>query len=607
MVSPTPIARFAALSSALLSLSFAVPQAPAPEGDLLVVGAGIAGLSAALEAAGKGARVTVVDMWSIFGGHAVMSQGGLCIVDSPVQRARGIKDSPSLAAKDFQEWGEDANPGWVDYYVQHSREEIYDWLTGMGVTFEGVSRPPGNSVPRFHQPRGRGLGLVSPIYRECVKRQNIQFEWNLKVAGLLSEGGRVVGIRGEETRTGRTRELRAGAVLLATGGFQSNLDMVRAVWPENLPFPERLLAGSGLNSVGSGHEVAKAAGAALYHMDHQWNYSTGLPDPRYRGLDRGLNASNPASIWVNAQGKRFVNEGESTKVTFPALLAQKPAAYWAIFDEPKKRRFGVTGSDWGDFRRVDEVIFGNTELVKSAASLEGLAMAAGLPVPALVETVRRYNQMLDRGADTDFGRFGGSNGDPRTRRSADDDYVSQRIDAPPYYAVRFFPLTRKSMGGVRIDTAGRVLDRAGRPIPGLYAAGEVTGMGGINGKAGLEGTFLGPSLVTGRVAARTVVAELSRKVAPVETSASATAVPAGSSDPKDYESCRSCHNLEELLQTPRRGYSHFEKVHRVALERNYVCQQCHAELAPYDPEKHRIARLPQIENCKFCHIAEERN
>lgn len=579
-------------------------ELPAPP-DLLVVGAGIAGLSSAIEAATRGAQVTVVDMWSIFGGHAVMSQGGLCIVDSPYQRSQGIEDSPALAAKDFLEWGEDAEREWVDYYVRHSREEIYDWLTSLGVEFDSLIRLPGNSVPRFHQPRGRGLGLVTPIYRECVENESIQFEWNLKVTSLLTEAGRVIGVRGEELRTGRSRELRARAVLLATGGFQSNLDMVREFWPQNLPFPETILAGSGLNSMGSGLELAQRAGAELHRMDHQWNYSTGLPDPRYpRALRRGLNASNQASIWVNAQGKRFTNETGSTKETFPVLLAQKPATYWAVFDEGGKRQFSITGSDWGDFRRIQEVIFDNPELVSSAGSLEGLAAAAGLPASALIETVRRYNQLVHRKEDTDFGRFG-RNGSTRLRRREEGE-LPPKIEKPPFYAVQFYPLTRKSMGGVRIDTGGRVLAKSGRTIPRLYAAGEVTGMGGINGKAGLEGTFLGPSLVIGRVAARTVVSELGIKPssAPPSTE-SPQDEPSESKEPGDFESCRTCHDLETLVSTRRTGYSHFEKTHRVVLERGYDCGRCHAELEPFDLERHGISRLAQIDNCKFCHLAEE--
>ena len=562
--------------------------------DVIVVGAGIAGLSAALEAARGGASVAVIDMWSIFGGHAVMAEGGLCLVDTPLQRARGIQDSPNLAYRDFIEWGEDASPEWVRYYVDHSRSDIYDWLTPLGVGFDQIQEVPGNSVPRFHRTRGRGLALVSPIYRECVRNPGIRFVWNTRIVSLVRDRERVVGVRGQDLRTQETREFHAPAVLLATGGFQSNLQMVREFWPRDLPFPDGMLAGSGLNSVGSGHQVARQAGAALYKMDHQWNYATGLPDPRYPGLRRGLNASNQDSIWVNSDGKRFVNEHAGVKVTFAALLVQKPPSYWAIFDERGKRTFWVSGSDWGDFAVIQGRIFDDTKLVRSAGSLDDLATAAGLPAAALEETVRRYNQLIDSGQDRDFGRF--------DRAAA----APPRIESPPFYAVQFFPLTRKSMGGVAIDRGCRVLDDQGRAIPGLYAAGELTGLAGINGKAGLEGTFLGPSILTGRVAARTILATLKQPTTPSGVDPAARPAAPAAAGPSVSGECLGCHDLDGQIATPRSGFSHFEKVHRVVRERKYDCGQCHGIKQPFDAENHRIDRLEQIDNCSFCHVAQER-
>lgn len=562
------------------------------DADVVVVGAGISGLSAALEAARGGASVLVVDMWSIFGGHAVMSHGGLCIVGTPVQEAQGVGDTPELAEQDFLTWGEDADAGWVRYYTQNSREQIYDWVTEMGVTFSGVLRIPGNSVARFHEPVGRGLGLVSPIYRQAVLHPNIRFEWNFRVDGLLTEGGRVAGVEGAFMRSGERKQFRGELVVLATGGFQSNLDVVREFWPAAVRFPEKMLAGSGVNSVGSGLTIAEGAGAALRNLDHQWNYATGLPDPRYPGGYRGLNASNTASIWVNAAGRRFVNELGSTKEKFPALLAQEPARYWAIFDEKSKRRFAITGSDWADFDVIEDVIFSNEDLVRSANTLAELATAVGLPVDALADTLARYNAMVARGIDADFGRFGGEGV-----------VVPPKIDTPPFYAVTFFPLSRKSMGGVAIDLDARVLDKSGEPIPGLLAVGEVTGFGGINGKAGLEGTFLGPSIVTGRVAGRTILEELaeSRPLTPIgemPVPASPEAVNAG-------EDCSTCHELESLIAEPREGYTHFENVHRVVLEREYDCGRCHAEMVPIDMDRHETDPVRQIEACKSCHVATE--
>jgi flavocytochrome c len=587
--------RSASLGALVAVLAASLPspsrQPPDPAADLIVVGAGISGLCAALEAARGGAKVTVVDAWSVFGGHAVMSQGAVSIVGTPVQEVRGIQDTPALAYRDFIEWGEDADAEWVRRYVDRSREEIFDWLTPMGVQFEEVTRPAGNSVPRFHIARGRGVGLVAPIFRECVKNSGIGFVWNVKVDELIVESARVVGVRGEDLRRRQRLELRGRAVVMATGGFQNNLEMVRAFWPATLPFPPRMLAGSGLNSTGSGHAVVTRAGGVLANMDHQWNYSSGLPDPRDPSGYRGLSATNSAAIWVNAAGKRFVDETAGTKVTFPALLRQEGATYWAIFDESSKRGFSVSGTDWADFRAVERIIFGS-DAVQSAPSVEDLARKAGLPAAVLANTVSRYNQMVDRGRDTEFGRFGpGREG------------FAQRIGKAPFYAVQLYPLTRKSLGGVRIDHSPRVLDRNGNPIPGLYAVGELTGFGGINGRAGLEGTFLGPSIVTGRVAGRAVLAELG--IRPSAGAPPGVGGAAASHSTADDRRCVECHDLAKRIATPRPGYTHFEKAHRLVIERGYDCGRCHAELAPYREGAHRIDRLRQIDNCAVCHLGSE--
>jgi uncharacterized protein len=562
----------------------------AREADVIVVGAGIAGLSSALEAARGGATVLVVDMWSIFGGHAVLSHGGLCIVGTPTQDAQGVVDTPEIAARDFLEWGEDANEPWVRYYAASSREQIYDWLTAMGVKFSGALRIPGNSVARFHEPVGRGLGLVSPIFHHAVRNPNIRFLWNFKVDRLVVEEGRVSGVEGVHLRSSERATLASDFVVLATGGFQSNLDMVRAYWPKDVRFPERLLAGSGLNSLGFGHVVAEKSGAVLHQMDHQWNYATGLPDPRYPDGKRGLNASNDDSIWVNASGKRFVNEQGSNKEQFPALVSQEGSRYWAIFDEKAKRSFAITGSDWADFRVIEDKIFGNPELVKSAPTLEALAEAAGLPAATLAETVARYNQMVREGADKDFGR----------RR------LGSEIASPPFYAATFYPLARKSMGGIRIDTDSRVLDKEQKPIAGLLAAGEVTGFGGINGKAGLEGTFLGPSILTGRVAGRTILKEITKSRSLAATAESKPQKASAASEAFENETCQTCHDLPSLLETSRPGYSHFEKVHRVVIEKDFTCGTCHEEMFPIDLDRHRIDAVRQIDTCRNCHVATER-
>jgi len=551
--------------------------------DVVIVGAGISGLASALELGRGGANVTVVDMSSVFGGHAVMSQGSLSIVGSPVQLAQGDHDSPDIAYQDFLKWGEDADAEWVRFYVDNSQEMIYDWVTDLGVRFESALMSPGNSVPREHQPVGRGIGLVTPIFRACQDLPNIQFVWNTKVTQLLQADGRVAGIVGRNVRTDEETRIEADAVILATGGFQNNLDMVREFWPAEFRFPDKILVGSGRHSVGFGHKLAQEAGGELSRMDHQWNYFCGLPDPRYPGSNRGLNATNMHGILVNAEAKRFANLHGWAKIVMPPMLQHERQTVWFIFDEASKPNFSVSGTDWADFKKVDREILQNPALVQVAGTLEELAEKAGLPAENLVATVNRWNELVDKGVDEDFGRFG-----PHANDYSNG--ASPKVSTPPYYAMQTWPLTRKSMGGVAIDRQCQVLDKEQQPIAGLYAVGELSGLAGINGKAALEGTFLGPCIVTGRVAGQSILA--SRKESQPLT------LPAS-------QRCADCHNITSDLEQPRPGYWHFEAVHRVMQERGMDCRQCHADLAPYDEARHKIHLPALTATCFHCHTVRE--
>lgn len=563
----------------------AAAKATNPKRSAIVVGAGISGLTAALELARGGADVTLIDMSSVFGGHAVMSQGSVSIVGTPLQQASGVRDSPDLAFQDIIKFGEDADRTWARYYVDNSRQEIYDWALDLGIRFHEVVASPGNSVEREHQPVGRGIGLVTPIYRACLEMPNLKFVWNSKVEKLLTEQGRVTGVSARDLRTDQEVTFRANAIVLATGGFQSNLDMVREFWPAEFKFPEKILAGSGRNSIGLGHRLAEATGGELVKMDHQWNYFTGIPDPRYPGTNRGLSAINLYGIIVNPEGKRFANMHGWAKEVMPPLLKQKRATLWFIFDEATKPNFVVSGTDWADFKVVEKVILNNPQLVHSAPTLEELAKKEGLPPENLVATVRRYNELVAKGVDEDFHRFGP--GCSKFSNSA-----SPALKTPPYYAMQAYPLTRKSMGGVAIDLQCRVLDKQKHPIPGLYAVGELTGLAGINGKAAIEGTFLGPCIVTGRVAARNILG---------------TPKPSAVPNPPAQKGsrCSSCHDIAAQIAKLQPGYWHFEHVHKVVLKRGTDCRSCHAELTPYREDAHRINPQSLTASCVQCHTATE--
>ena len=598
--------RFAVLILPMISFCLPLSVAQTPGGertDLVIVGGGIAGLSAAWEAGRRGLNVVVLDMFSVFGGHAVMSEGGLCIVDTPLQRKQQVADSPALAKRDFLEWGVDADPAWVDLYAHQSSEQIFDWLRGLGVRFDGLRKQAGNRVARFHTNPERGLGVVAPIYKDCLRFPNIRFQWNTQAVSLLREGNRVSGVKGRNARTGKETNFEAAAVVLATGGYQSSLALVKQSWPEGLVFPENLLLGSGINAVGSGLELAREAGGIATRLDHQWNYPWGMVDPRFPGSRRGLNARIVNSIWVNAKGKRFVNEVLNARDALDVLLHQDPPMYWAIFDDEGKHTMSVAGTDWVQFARIDNVLLRNPDVTVKADSIGALAKAIGIAPQTLEATISGYNRMADAGIDPDFHRFGP--GMPEATRINDRMAAPpKRIEHGPFYAIRMGPLTRKSMGGLAIDLDCRVLNADGDVIDGLYAVGEVTGFGGINGSAGLEGTFLGPSMFQGRIAGRKIATgrePVTPGARPEATAGSGTPAPKAA----DGAACLACHAIPKLLATERPGFRHFELVHGVVTERALPCLACHAEMSPFRTSAHKIDRTAQVRTCATCHMGRE--
>ncbi len=579
---------------ALLLLPLWAPAAT--QSDLVIVGAGIAGLSAALEGAQAGLKVTVIDRNSIWGGHAVVSTGGLCLIGTPVQERLGIKDSPELAERDFVNWGEDPDMEWVRYYTRNSRPQIYDWLTAMGVEFSFAGQLPGNSVARFHIPTGTGLSLVKALYQSIHKQGGVTFVYNTDITSLIVSDGKVTGVSGTNARTGEKQTFEAIAVLIATGGFQSNLDLVTKWWPKHLAPPERVLAGSSREATGSGFELVKMAGGSVERLDHQWIYIGGLPDPTDPTGQRGFSAPNGQAIWVNARGKRFVNENWSHRQALPAVLAQKPARYWMIMDAEARKNWRIIHAGMTADRLAAILDFPG--FIKRADTIEELARQTGLPPEALAETVTRYNRMADEGNDTDFHRF--QPGMPAPSSSARNANARPgKIVKGPFHAAPMFPLSRKSMGGIHVDGSCRVLRSDGTPVAGLLAAGESTGFGYINGRAGLEGTFLGPAILMGRVAARTVAASV--KPNPATPTGEK---PSRASRAVESKVCLTCHDLPELVSKPRTGYWHFEQSHRVVINRKQECVLCHSEMEPFDGNAvHRIDRFRQSEVCRNCHVS----
>jgi flavocytochrome c len=589
---PIELSRISLLACALLALAGCKGSGPSTDGDVVVVGAGIAGLSAALEAESHGARVVVIEANSMAGGHAIRA-GGFALVDTPLQRSKGLHDSPDIAYRDLMTWGEDADPWWVRFYADNSGPQVHDWLVSMGVKFVMLLDTPEDTVPRFHFARGGAANAVVPMIRQALRRERIEFVWNTEVVELVRRDGQITGVRTRPTRGGEEHVYHAPAIVITTGGYQNDLTMVRRTWLASLPPPGRLLRGAGEFARGSGLKLAEPFGAALVRLDHQENFVSGLPDPRDATGERGLLTQNSAAIWVDTTGHRFTNEGAPSKVNEHTVLKLIPATYWMIFDADGEKKLTMRGSAWMSPENVQKEIMENPALIKKADSIAALAQATGLPADALADTVQRFNRFLEQGNDADFGRIAPGMTEP----------PPPPIRKPPFYAIQLFPMTRKSMGGLAIDHEARVLGGAGQTISGLFAAGEVTGVAGINGSYGGSGTFLGPSVLTGRVAGRSAVAlalgdDALKTTAPPPSPAPAAAQPpqagAAGSDAAPID-------LAALVGQQRTGYWHFNVSHALVLERAEACASCHKGAWPPGPAVSREQRLVQLDACSRCH------
>jgi flavocytochrome c len=461
--------------------------------DVAIIGGGGAGIPAAIEVARAGGKAVVLEQAAECGGTASISGGGCCIVGTPLQKSLGIEDTPDMAFEDWVKWGGGAaDEVWARFYLEHTLHDLYHWAESCGAKWVDMKFQEGNRVHRWHRPDNNGLGLMTALIKTAESLPNITLMTSTDAERLIVESGRVAGIAAK--RNGDTIEIRSKAVLVATGGFNSNLDMVLEHRPEFKKF--KVMEGSGLGAKGTGHKMIKELGGYLTHMEHIWFYVYATPDYRDPQQRRGLVFRMvPGYIWFNQQGRRFHNESRTGGASAtPALLAQNPPHAWAIADTPMLAKIDVADpyyrrGDVIDRAKVQELLE-NSPYIKRGNTLAELGEKTGVgDVKNFVAEIEEYNKCFDAGLDKE----------PKFGKSLTG---SKKFDTPPYYAIQIFPLARKNFGGVKTDLHCRVLNKYFEPIPGLYAAGEVAGMAGghINGKAGLEGTMLGPSVFSGRVA-----------------------------------------------------------------------------------------------------------
>lgn len=466
--------------------------------DVLIIGSGGAGTTAALESGAADLTTLVIESTEHLGGAAALSGGGCCIPGSPLQQHLGISDSPQAALDDWARWGgPDADLEWASAYLDAAVNDLYEWAAALGVAWERVEWFEGNRVPRWHQPRGGGARMME-IMRHQTAALPVSWRTLVRATALLpGEDGTV---RGALVQVGTHEvEVSARVVVVATGGFTGNPDLLDAY----ASTPD-LLCGGAPGARGEGHDMLASVGARFAPLERIWTYPYATPDIRYPESRRGLAVRGvPNDIWLDAQGHRFHNEhlrGGATGT--PAILRLTPPSCWSIFDAHDAASLTLSDPYFGregtpDRERI-EAFLERSPHVHMRGSIEELAAACGLPVENAVNSVEAFNAGVRAGALTDD-RARLLNG-------------LHEVAKPPFYGVEFFPMARKNLSGVITDRSCRVQLADGGTVGNLLAAGEVAGMAGgrINGVAALEGTLLGPSLYSGRVAGRAAVEICSR-------------------------------------------------------------------------------------------------
>ena len=484
------------------------------EADVVIVGAGGAGMTAAITAANEGKSVVIVESQAMVGGNSVRATGGMNAAktvyqdENTFEQAAGVEKTLASAAEKYadnetitalaatvaEQWAAyQANPtGYFDSVelmeldtmiggkgindpalvetLCEGTADAIDWLDENGITLHNVSSFGGASVKRIHRPVGDDGKVVSvgsymiPRLQQACEKAGVQILLSTTAEEILTDGGKAVGIKAIGA-TGETVTVNAKAVILASGGFGANLDMVVEYKPELKGFMTTNAPGI----LGQGIAMAQAIGADTVDMDQIQIHPTVQYDSAAL-ITEGLRGDG--AILVNAEGKRFIDEVGTRDVVSAAEVAQTGGYSWLVVDQ----KMADASSVIQGYIKKGYTVEGKT--------YEELAEAMGVDSAAFAETMANWNQCVADKTDAEFGRTSFAN----------------PLDTAPYYAIKVTAGVHHTMGGLKIDTNTEVLDAEGNAIPGLFAAGEITG--GVHGANRLGGNAVADFTVFGRIAGK---------------------------------------------------------------------------------------------------------
>ena len=434
--------------------------------DIVVIGGGGAGITAAIEAREKGANVILIEKMSILGGNTLYATGGM---NASGTKYQSHEDNPELHFKDTMKGGYNVNDkSLVQTMVEKSAETVY-WLMDRGVDLSNVGRAGGASVDRIHRPTGGDK--VGPNMMTALEKRADEIGVDIRksteaVEIVTGRDNKIRGIIVEEE--GTVYSIKAKAVILATGGFGANSEMFARLNPALKGFGSTNHPGA----TGDAFDLITQFDPAMVDMEQIQTHPTVVP-VKNNMITEGVRGAG--AILVNRDAKRFIDELETRDVVSKAELNQEGQTAFLIFDQ------GV--------REYLKAIEGYSKmgLLTEANTLEELADKIDLDPTTFKETVEKYNGFVKAGKDNNFGRTS----------------MKATFIKAPYYAVEVGPAVHHTMGGVKIDTKAQVYNNNGDVIKGLFAAGEVTG--GIHGGNRLGGNAITDITVFGRIAGDSAV------------------------------------------------------------------------------------------------------
>ena len=433
------------------------------EADVVVIGAGGAGLTSAIAAYEKGAKVILIEKTELLGGNTNYATAGLNAAGTKIQENLGIKDSPELFYEDTMKGGKNKNNKELVRVLVNNSSAIVDWLTERGADLSELTSTGGQSVKRTHRPTGGsavGPNIVAALSK-TAESEKIDIRKGTKAIGLVKAKNKIVGVKVREV-DGKEYTIKAKAVIVATGGFGANAKMVEKYNPKLKGF------GSTNNPaiVGDGIIMVEKVGGALVDMSEIQTHPTVVHNKTNMITEA---VRGEGAVLVNRDGKRFIDELETRDVVSKAILNQKGKSAFLIFDEGIRTKLKAADG-----------------YVKKGFAVEGtleeIATKIGTDTKTLEATLNKYNEAVRNKVDSEFNK--------KT--------LPKELTGTKYYAIEVSPAVHHTMGGVRINTNAEVLGKNGRPIKGLYAAGEVTG--GIHGANRIGGNAVADITIFGKIA-----------------------------------------------------------------------------------------------------------